>query len=707
MFLRIFGFVISGIISLVIYFEVSNVNFSSDEPNKDRLLVDLVSYVLDKLHYDPQIINDDFSIKVYDDFIDAVDSQKRFLLKSDLELFSQFRLSIDDQINSSDITFFNVVYETLKKRIDEVENFYGEILEVPFNFQINEEINLDYENLDYASGSDELKKIWRKRLKLSALDGYASKKEIKDKEEVISEEEIEKESRTAISENLKDFFQFNNELERSDWFSIYLNSIVTQFDPHTSYLAPEAKEAFDQNISGKFQGIGARLFKRNQQVEISEIIIGGPVWRDNLLNVGDIIIAVAQSAEEEPTEISLMKLTDATDLIKGEKGTNVFLTVKRVDGGIEQVEITRDIVELEETYAKSSIIKDDSNIYGLINLPRFYVDFDDYGERNAASDIKKEILELKNKNINGLILDLRNNGGGSLKTVVDITGFFIEKGPVVQVKSIGGRKEILKDNDPSIIWDGPLVILVNEFSASASEILAAALQDYNRAIILGSKQTYGKGTVQNVVDLNNVISGNTYGDLGSLKITTDKFYRVNGGSTQLEGVKSDLIFPNRYSYIDIGEKDLENPLSWDKIDPARYDNSVKVFNYAQAISNSKERIGQNKYFSIIDQHAKLIKSKQDDKTISLDYNSYKEDQEEFKLQSDKLKVIEEFNSPYLFEWNDNNLNANSSYNDDMKEKRDRWIKSLQKDIYVDEAMNLLKDLSSYKGNDILSQINID
>ena len=459
MFLRIFGFIISGIISLVIYFEISNVNFSSDEPNKDRLLVDLVSYVLDKLHYDPQIINDDFSIKVYDDFIDAVDSQKRFLLKSDLELFSQFKLSIDDQINSSDIAFFNIVYETLKTRIDEVEGFYSEILEVPFSFQIDEEINLDYENLEYASNTAELKKTWRKRLKLSALDGYASKKEIKDNKKVISEEEIEKESRTAILENLKDFFQFNSELERSDWFSIYLNSIVTQFDPHTSYLAPEAKEAFDQNISGKFQGIGARLFKRNQQVEISEIIIGGPVWRDNLLNVGDIIIAVAQSADEEPTEISLMKLNDATDLIKGEKGTNVFLTVKRVDGGVEQIQITRDIVELEETYAKSSVIKDDSNVYGLINLPRFYIDFDDYGERNAASDIKKEILELKNKNINGLILDLRNNGGGSLKTVVDITGFFIEKGPVVQVKSIGGRKEILKDNDPSIIWDGPLVIL--------------------------------------------------------------------------------------------------------------------------------------------------------------------------------------------------------------------------------------------------------
>ena len=574
MFLRIFGFFISAIVSLVIYYEVSNVNFSSDEPNKDKLLVDLVSYVLDKLHYDPKIINDDFSIKVFDDFIDAVDSQKRFLLKSDIELFSQYRLLIDDQINSSDIAFFNLVHETLKTRIDEVENFYEEILEVPFNFKVIEEINLDYDNLEYAENSNELKKTWRKRLKLSALDGYASKKEINDKEKendkLSSDSEIEIESRLSISDNLKDFFQFNSELERSDWFSIYLNTIVTQFDPHTSYLAPEAKEVFDQNISGKFQGIGARLFKRNQQVEISEVIIGGPVWRDNLLNVGDIIIAVAQSLDEEPTEISLMKLSDATDLIKGEKDTNVYLTVKRVDGGIEQVEITRDIVELAETYAKSSIIKDDTSTYGLINLPRFYVDFDDYGERNAASDIKKEILGLKSKGINGLILDLRNNGGGSLKTVVDITGFFIEKGPVVQVKSIGGRKEILRDNDPSVIWDGPLIVLVNEFSASASEILAAALQDYNRAIILGSKQTYGKGTVQNIINLNNVISGNTYGDLGSLKITTDMFYRINGGSTQLEGVKSDLVFPNRYSYIDIGEKDLENPLNWNKIDPASY-----------------------------------------------------------------------------------------------------------------------------------------
>ena len=713
MILRIFGLIVSGIISLVIYFEVSNFKFSSDEPNKDRLLIDLVSYVLDKLHYNPKIINDDFSLKVFDDFIDAVDPQKRFFLESDIQILSEYKLLIDDQINSSDITFFNVTFDILKKRISEVEGFYETILNQPFDFNVDEEINLDYENLSYASNIDELRNLWRKRLKLSTLDAFASKKEINedkiDQEEnqLKSDEEIEKESRSSIKENLKDFFQFNSELERTDWFSLYLNSIVTQYDPHTTYLAPEAKEVFDQNISGKFQGIGARLSKRKQQVEIVEVIIGGPVWRDNLLNVGDIIISVAQSEDEEPTEISLMKLSDATDLIKGEKGTNVYLTVKRVDGGIEQIVVTRDIVELEETYAKSSIINDESSKYGLINLPRFYVDFDDYGERNAATDLKKEILNLKSKGINGLILDLRNNGGGSLKTVVDITGFFIERGPVVQVKSIGGRREILRDNDPSIIWDGPLVVLVNEFSASASEILAAALQDYNRAIILGSNQTYGKGTVQNIVDLNNVISGSTYGDLGSLKITTDKFYRVNGGSTQLEGVKSDITFPNRYSYIDIGERDLENPLNWDKIDPARYNSLDKMFNYSKLISNSNERIQNSEFFSLIDDHASWVRSQQDDKTISLEYNTYKNELDMSKLQNDKLKIIDNFKSPYNFQWNFVDGLDDSSYNNDMKEIRDRWIESLQKDIYVNEAMNLLKDLSNLNSNQILSQLNID
>ena len=499
--MRLIGILASGIISVIIFFELSANKF--DDPNKDKLLVELVSVVLDRLHYDPKIIDDDFSKSVYDDYIKAIDPQKRFLLQSDIENFDQYKLLIDDQIKSSSIDFFNLTYETLMLRVDEVESFYIDILDNPFDFNIDEDLNTDFEQLDYAVGLNDKISIWRKRLKLSTLDGFATKKIVQEEKgsiddsenELKSDVELEIESRNAILENLKDFFNFNDDLERKDWFSIYLNSIVNQFDPHTVYLAPQAKDVFDQNISGRFQGIGARLLKKNQQVEIAEIIIGGPVWRDKLLNVGDLILGVSQNPDEEPVDISIMKLSDAVDLIKGEKGTKVYLMVKRVDGGIEQVEITRDIVELEETYAKSSLIYQESKKFGFITLPSFYIDFNDYGQRNAASDIKKEILKLKNENVNGIIMDLRGNGGGSLKTAVDITGFFIDEGPVVQVKSIGGRKEVLKDTDPSVIWDGPLVILVNEFSASASEILAAALQDYNRAIIIGSKQTYGKGTV--------------------------------------------------------------------------------------------------------------------------------------------------------------------------------------------------------------------
>ena len=371
--------------------------------------------------------------------------------------------------------------------------------------------------------------------------------------------------------------------------------------------------------------------------------------------------------------------------------------VKRVDGGIEQVEITRDIVELEETYAKSSLIFQDSKKYGFITLPSFYIDFNDYGQRNAASDIKKEIIKLKNENVSGIIMDLRGNGGGSLKTAVDITGFFIEQGPVVQVKSIGGRKEVLKDQDSSIIWDGPLIILVNEFSASASEILAAALQDYNRAIIIGSKQTYGKGTVQNLISLNQFISGNTHGELGYIKLTTDKFYRISGGSTQLEGVKSDVVFPNRYSYIDIGERDLDNPLSWDQINSAQYAPLARQIYYDKTLENSKNRISKNEFFNIIDEQARWIKERQEDKTVSLNYNIYKMDLDNTKKETEKFKKIDDFKSNYRFEWLRDNV-LNEEIPDEIIERRNRWVEDLQKDLYVDEAINILGDLSSFNLN---------
>ena len=709
--MRLIGILASGIISVIIFFELSANKF--DDPNKDKLLVELVSVVLDRLHYDPKIIDDDFSKSVYDDYIKAIDPQKRFLLKSDIEKFDQYKLLIDDQIKSSSIDFFNLTYETLMSRVDEVESFYIDILDNPFDFNIDENLNTDFEQLDYAVGLNDKISIWRKRLKLSTLDGFATKKIVQEEKgslddsekELKSDIELEIESRNAILENLKDFFNFNDDLERKDWFSIYLNSIVNQFDPHTVYLAPQAKDVFDQNISGRFQGIGARLLKKNQQVEIAEIIIGGPVWRDKLLNVGDLILGVSQNPDEEPVDISIMKLSDAVDLIKGEKGTKVYLMVKRVDGGIEQVEITRDIVELEETYAKSSLIYQESKKFGFITLPSFYIDFNDYGQRNAASDIKKEILKLKNENVNGIIMDLRGNGGGSLKTAVDITGFFIDKGPVVQVKSIGGRKEVLKDTDPSVIWDGPLVILVNEFSASASEILAAALQDYNRAIIIGSKQTYGKGTVQNVLSLNQFISGNTYGELGFIKLTTDKFYRISGGSTQLEGVKSDIVLPNRYSYVDIGERDLENPLSWDQINSANYSPLNKQLYYDKSLENSKNRISKNEFFNIINEQAKWVKEQQDDNIVSLNYDSYKMDMDNNKKESEKFKKIEDFKSNYKFEWLRDNRIMGDEIPDEIIERRNRWIDDLKKDLYVDEAVNILSDLSSFYLNRLSLQEN--
>ena len=709
--MRLIGILASGIISVIVFFELSANKF--DDPNKDKLLVELVSVVLDRLHYDPKIIDDDFSKSVYDDYIKAIDPQKRFLLKSDIENFDQYKLLIDDQIKSSSIDFFNLTYETLMLRVDEVESFYIDILDNPFDFNIDEDLNTDFEQLDYAVGLNDKISIWRKRLKLSTLDGFATKKIVQEEKgsiddsenELKSDVELEIESRNAILENLKDFFNFNDDLERKDWFSIYLNSIVNQFDPHTVYLAPQAKDVFDQNISGRFQGIGARLLKKNQQVEIAEIIIGGPVWRDKLLNVGDLILGVSQKPDEEPVDISIMKLSDAVDLIKGEKGTKVYLMVKRVDGGIEQVEITRDIVELEETYAKSSLIYQESKKFGFITLPSFYIDFNDYGQRNAASDIKKEILKLKNENVNGIIMDLRGNGGGSLKTAVDITGFFIDEGPVVQVKSIGGRKEVLKDTDPSVIWDGPLVILVNEFSASASEILAAALQDYNRAIIIGSKQTYGKGTVQNVLSLNQFISGNTYGELGFIKLTTDKFYRISGGSTQLEGVKSDIVLPNRYSYVDIGERDLENPLSWDQINSANYSPLNKQLYYDKSLENSKNRISKNEFFNIINEQAKWVKEQQDDNIVSLNYNSYKMDMDNNKKESEKFKKIEDFKSNYKFEWLRDARIMGDEIPDEIIERRNRWIDDLKKDLYVDEAVNILSDLSSFYLNRLSLQEN--
>ena len=674
-------------------------NLKNEDPNKDKLLLEIISYVLERGHYSPKAINDTFSKEVYEDYLNNLDGQHRFFLQSDINSFEAYKYQIDDQLKNAELSFFDLTYRKLGERMDQVESFYEELLEEPFDFSKKEEIDLDFESALYASNLLELKQIWRKRFKLNALQNFTSKKDEessqaqKDSTFIPSSDlELEMQARASIKENMSYFFENFQELQRKDWFSIYINSIVVQFDPHTYYLAPSDKDRFDTSMSGKFEGIGARLSKRNQQVKIVEVISGGPVWRDELLKVGDAILKVGQEGEEA-VDISGMVLDDAVKLIKGPKGTNVYLTVKRVDGTIEVVTVTRDVVELEETYARSSLIKDESGSYGLIELPKFYINFQDYNQRNAATDVKKELEQLKKNNVKGIILDLRNNGGGSLKTVVDMTGYFIEEGPVVQVKSTGGRKEVLKDIDPSIIWDGPLVVLVNEFSASASEILAAALQDYNRAIILGSEQTFGKGTVQNVIDLNRMISGGTYGDLGALKVTTDKFYRINGGSTQLEGVKSDVVFPDRYAQVDMGEKDQDNPLSWDRITPASYTPFPQFNSFAYALERSKQRLLDNSFVALIEEQANWIKKQQDDTRYYLDYESYMGKRESDKNYAKRFEKLLEFESDFDYQWLPE-AGVTESTNADLIEKRKRWEKSLKKDPYISEAVEILKDLST-------------
>lgn len=667
-----------------------------ENPERDKLLIEVITYVMQRGHYDPKDINDNFSQNVFNNFIEGIDGQHRFFLQSDINNFRRYKNEIDDQIKEADVSFFNLTYERLIARMAQVKEFYGVLLDEPFDFSLKDSINLNFEELAYAKTLNGLKDLWRKRFKLSALEYYSDlveqenfEKEKDSLYQIRSRIVLEEEARFKTKENIENYFEIIDEIGRKEWFSIYINSITLEFDPHSNYFAPDDKEKFDQNISGKFEGIGARLQKKGQEVKIVEVIVGGPVWKAKALEVGDIILKVAQK-NKDAVEIGSMLLSDAVKLIKGPKNTQVFLTVKRVSGVIEEVVITRDVVELEESYAKSSIILKNGKKYGFIELPKFYIDFKDQNSRNAASDIKKELEILKEKKVSGIVMDLRNNGGGSLKTVVDITGFFIEKGPVVQVKSTGGKKEVLYDEDPSVIWDGSLVIMVNKFSASASEILAAALQDYKRAIILGSKQTFGKGTVQNVIDLNRIISGGTHGDLGAVKLTTDKFYRINGGSTQLEGVKSDIIVKNQYSYLDMGEKDQDNPLAWDTIEPASFTRWENQINYDYALSQSAKRLKNNSYVQLIDEQAKRIEVQQDDYTYTLNYEDYLQEKELNKKVSEKFSVLKDYKSELIFEWI---VEPGMMIDEDVKEKKTRWTESLQQDFYISEAVNVLEDLN--------------
>jgi carboxyl-terminal processing protease len=682
------------------------------DPEKDKLLLELLTYVIEKGHYNPAAIDDTFSRGVYKDYLAALDPSKRFFLQSDIAEFSKFETQLDDQIKNKELSFFDLTYTRLMKRMEESKSYYKDILGEKFDYSKEESINTDYEKLPFAKDVQELKEKWRTQVKLSALatlidkqkleeDKLKIKKDIKnpekeivkgDTEKVKSFEELEKESRESTLKSLNEYFGFIKDLDRNDWFSVYINSIASRFDPHTSYFAPDEKERFDQGMSGKLEGIGARLQKKNDFTEISELISGGPAWRGKELEAGDVILKVAQGAEEA-VDVVGMRLDDVVKKIKGPKGTEVRLTTKKTDGTIKVISIIRDEVEIEETYVKSSIVEKDGQKYGVIYLPKFYINFEDKNSRDAAKDVAQEVERLKQEGVQGIVMDVRDNGGGSLKTVVDIAGLFIEQGPIVQIKSASGTKEVLYDRDQKIQWDGPLVVMINGFSASASEILAAAIQDYKRGVILGSKQSYGKGTVQNLIDLNTLVRGNALGDLGALKTTTQKFYRINGGSTQLEGVKSDIVMPDRYEYLKMGERDVENAMAWDKIDAADYQVWKKQNNFDKAIANSKMRMQNNQQMDLIDENAKWLDQRNKENVYSLNINKFKEEQKALEAISKKYKSISDYKNSLKFTslpYENEAMKADST----LKEKREAWHESLSKDIYVEEAIHVLDDLQN-------------
>ena len=693
------------LISFLLLFTTMNANndIKNSDPEKDKILVYVLKNILTRGHFVVKDMNDDFSEQVFTSFIEGLDPSKRYFTQKDLKEFSKFKYEIDNQLLEDDVSFYNLVYSSFTDKIKNAKSYYGELLAQPFNFKKKETIDIDYDKVSFAKNENELINYWRKQLKLNVLSRVQDKLE---KQEAKVEKDknfqkksftnLEEEARADVLKSMDELYLRIEELEHEDWFSTFLNSVVGAFDPHTTYMAPRIKERFDQDMSGKLEGIGARLLKKGIYTEIFELVSGGPAWQQGELEAGDIILEVAQG-DKEPLEIVGMRLDDAIKFIKGKKGTEVRLTVKKkLDGSTKVISIIRDVVELEETFVKSTIVEKEGKKYGLIDLPRFYIDFSDISSRDSAKDMEKEIERLKGENVSGLLIDLRNNGGGSLKTAIEIAGLFITKGPVVQVKYRGQQPIVKNDTDAQMQWEGAVVVLVNELSASASEIFAAAMQDYGRAVIIGGNQTYGKGTVQSVIPINNFYPKYEE-DLGAIKMTIQKFYRINGGSTQIEGVYSDIAMPNRYSYMKFGERDLEGALIWDKVPQANYTKTNSYENFTHVINESKDRIASDSKFKLINEYAQWLKTNQKNTSYSLNLKDFSKESKLLENGSKKYTDAFKYKSDLSFQspkYEFPLIKKDSV----LADKRNAWHKNLAKDIYVAEALNVLKELK-LKNND--------
>ncbi|MCP4439404.1 MAG: tail-specific protease [Aureispira sp.] len=673
-----------------------------DDVTKEELLMDVVMRSIEFNHYAPAVINDEFSANVFDMYLKRLDNGKRFFLQKDIDAIQKYRTQLDEATSEKTFEFFDEVHKIRDERIELAKGYYKEILAQPFDFDKSEEIETDEEKLAYAKDEKGLKERWRKMLKYRILTDLHTKverqeaaKEKKDTSVKIKPiAELEKDARKKI---LKQFDRWAKDLDkedRDDRISAYVNTIANVLEPHTGYFPPLEKENFNIRMSGKLEGIGAQLREEDGYVKVVRIVPGSASWRQGDLEVNDKIIKVAQG-EEDPVSIVDMKMDDVLPLIRGKKGTEVRLTVKKTDGSINVVPIVRDVVVLEESYAKSAILehKNVKKKIGLIDLRSFYADFQDPQGRRCSRDVKKEVQKLIAEGVDGIVIDLRYNGGGSLTDVVDMSGLFVEKGPMVQVKRRNGKPIPLEDRDPNVLYDGPLVIMVNSFSASASEIMAAALQDYGRAIIIGTApSTFGKGTVQRFFNLDNVVPPRykELGELGSMKITIQKFYRINGGSTQLRGVTPDIILPGAYSYIETGEREEDYPMAWTEIDPAFYKASNALPKMDKVKKKSKARVESSEAFQLIDEQAKWLKDRQDKSTYPLQLQAYKDMQKGYKETSAKFKKafteIKEFSISSLAA-DMPALEADTVRATSIK----NWHKNLKKDPYLEEVVQIMKD----------------
>lgn len=690
--IRPFSWLFNLSLALILLITLASYTFCHRE-DKDQILLLLITSTLEQYHYSPKDLNDSFSESVFNEYIKNLDFSKRFFTKEDIGKFEVYKAKIDDQIAAGNVEFYKVVSKSFSANVEKVKGYYTEILSNSFDFKTNESHETNSEKTDFPANDKALKETWRKSLKYQVLvrinDALKAQESYKDSAKRTFDQ-LEEDARGKLLKTHDDWFKRISKTDDVDNYSIFLNSMITVFDPHSQYMPPKDKKNFDISMSGQLEGIGAMLQADEGYIKIIDIVPGSPSWLQGELKVGDKIMKVAQE-KGEAVDIYDMPIDDVVLMIRGKKGTKVTLTVKKhIDGTIKDVTITRDVVIIEESYARSAIIGDKEKI-GYIYLPKFYANFEQTETgRSSSTDVANEIVKLKNENVKGIILDLRNNGGGSLPDAIQMAGLFIKEGPIVQVKTNTGPARVYRDPDKGVLYDGSLVVMVNSFSASASEILAAAMQDYNRAIIMGSASTFGKGTVQTVVDLDDIISPNyaQYKPLGSMLVTIQKFYRINGGATQLKGVVPDIVFPDIYSEIETGEREQDFALPWTKINPAPYTVLPNASKFKQIVEAETKTISSNPGFTILKEQALDLKKQRNLTEVTLNYEKYKKQEDQ---AISKRKQYEELVKQ------SNGLSIRLLVSDQAKIKKDTaalartdiWIKDLQKDIYLKEAAKVV------------------